>query len=151
MIKNIISDLLKHITFDQKNHIIKRFQKSFNLSVDICENLFIDCILHIWVSNKFKELNGKSIPIVLGQEIIDEMWHNFILFTPYYSTYCDKTYGKYVHHIPESVPSSSSLEIKDIEMHIKFIEKYLGRYYAERWYIHIPSKYTKTYISSITN
>ncbi|MEJ7658804.1 MAG: hypothetical protein WKG07_03825 [Hymenobacter sp.] len=32
--------------------------------------------------------------------IIDEMWHNFILFTPAYHAFCQAHFQKYLHHVP---------------------------------------------------
>jgi hypothetical protein len=31
---------------------------------------------------------------------IDIFWHEFILFTTDYKSFCDKSYGEYLHHIP---------------------------------------------------
>lgn len=33
---------------------------------------------------------------------IDEVWHQFILFTPQYAEFCDKYLGSFLHHIPET-------------------------------------------------
>ena len=33
---------------------------------------------------------------------VDEVWHQFILFTRQYSEFCERFFGKYVHHLPES-------------------------------------------------
>ena len=33
---------------------------------------------------------------------IDEVWHNFILFTHEYSEFCLSTVGQFIHHIPET-------------------------------------------------
>ena len=33
-------------------------------------------------------------------ETVDEIWHNFILFTKDYSEFCNKFFGKFIHHTP---------------------------------------------------
>ena len=33
-------------------------------------------------------------------ELIDELWHTFILFTNDYRKFCDTTVGEYIHHDP---------------------------------------------------
>jgi hypothetical protein len=33
---------------------------------------------------------------------VDEVWHQFILFTHQYHQFCDRIFGQYVHHLPES-------------------------------------------------
>lgn len=32
---------------------------------------------------------------------IDEVWHQFILFTADYSAFCERHFGHYLHHVPE--------------------------------------------------
>ena len=32
---------------------------------------------------------------------VDEAWHGFILCTALYSVFCDRAYGRYLHHHPE--------------------------------------------------
>ena len=41
---------------------------------------------------------GKKIEMV--GELIDELWHTFILFTNDYRKFCDTTVGEYIHHDP---------------------------------------------------
>lgn len=33
-------------------------------------------------------------------EEIDMAWHDFILDTKSYASYCDKRFGKFIHHVP---------------------------------------------------
>ena len=35
---------------------------------------------------------------------VDEVWHQFVLFTVEYSTFCDKYFGHYAHHAPSNAP-----------------------------------------------
>jgi hypothetical protein len=37
---------------------------------------------------------------------VDEAWHQFMLCTTEYSDYCHRFFGKYVHHSPNTAPSS---------------------------------------------
>jgi hypothetical protein len=32
--------------------------------------------------------------------VIDEMWHAFVLFTRDYAAFCDKHFGRFIHHAP---------------------------------------------------
>ncbi|MET7534409.1 glycine-rich domain-containing protein [Streptomyces goshikiensis] len=35
---------------------------------------------------------------------VDEVWHQFILFTTEYEDYCRRFFGRYVHHVPSNAP-----------------------------------------------
>ena len=35
---------------------------------------------------------------------VDEVWHQFVLFTVEYFAFCDKYFGHYVHHAPSNAP-----------------------------------------------
>jgi hypothetical protein len=39
--------------------------------------------------------------IGMPSHAVDEAWHGFILCTARYSTFCDKAYGRFLHHHPE--------------------------------------------------
>jgi len=32
---------------------------------------------------------------------VDEVWHNFILYTIEYAEFCTKYFGKFIHHVPK--------------------------------------------------
>jgi hypothetical protein len=39
--------------------------------------------------------------IGMPSHAVDEAWHGFILCTARYSAFCDRAYGRYLHHHPE--------------------------------------------------
>lgn len=36
---------------------------------------------------------------------VDEVWHQFILFTVQYQEYCKRYFGRYIHHAPSNAPA----------------------------------------------
>lgn len=59
------------------------------------------------VVNEFKKFmaivvinqkTGKKVEMV--SELVDEVWHTFILFTSEYKKFCDTLVGEYIHHEP---------------------------------------------------
>lgn len=38
---------------------------------------------------------------------VDEVWHQFVLFTTEYTGFCGRFFGRYVHHTPNEAPSAS--------------------------------------------
>lgn len=44
---------------------------------------------------------GHRRMIGMPSRAVDEAWHGFILCTAMYSAFCDRAYGRYLHHHPE--------------------------------------------------
>ena len=55
--------------------------------------------------------NDRSYPMM--SRGIDELWHQFILFTVEYHNFCDRYFGQYIHHAPAiaSIPTPDSKEV----------------------------------------
>jgi len=47
------------------------------------------------------KISGKKMMTMLSDQV-DEVWHQFILFTPQYHEFCNETLGEYFHHQPWS-------------------------------------------------
>lgn len=62
------------------------------------------------------ELHGKKAS--MASEKVDEVWHQFILFTPQYHEFCEQMLGRYLHHVPEtsfaSVPSEHKKNLREL-------------------------------------
>jgi len=43
---------------------------------------------------------AKRRVVAMPSRSVDEAWHEFILFTRQYRDYCDKTLGRFLHHVP---------------------------------------------------
>ena len=43
-------------------------------------------------------LSDKTLGMV--SPLVDEVWHQFILFTRHYTKFCQEVFGYYVHHLP---------------------------------------------------
>ena len=41
--------------------------------------------------------------IGMPSRVVDDAWHEFILMTRAYTEFCDKAFGKYLHHTPNSL------------------------------------------------
>lgn len=42
----------------------------------------------------------------MPSQVVDEAWHNFILFTKEYKKFCNGTFGRFLHHIPAEAMTS---------------------------------------------
>jgi hypothetical protein len=39
-------------------------------------------------------------PVAMPSQAADELWHEFILYTKAYQQFCDRAFGKFLHHTP---------------------------------------------------
>ena len=85
------------------------------------------------------------------QLIIDEMWHNFILFTKEYSEYCNDTYGYFCHHSPAITEANKEISLKEVEEIMVFIQKHLGQDILEKWYYFWPERFSKKALHKLLN
>ena len=65
------------------------------------------------------EICRDDITMTMTSKKVDEVWHQFILFTPQYHKFCKEMLGRYFHHIPKT--QLTPLDPKGTE---NFIESY---------------------------
>ena len=47
--------------------------------------------------------------VSMPSQVVDDLWHDFILFTRYYRVFCAKAFGRFLHHTPVEAMSSPHL------------------------------------------
>jgi hypothetical protein len=70
-------------------------QDKLNISQDDAHKLFDDM-------KRFLCLCGTQPGPFAPPEPIDECWHHFILFTRDYASFCERHFGRFIHHLPKS-------------------------------------------------
>ena len=56
---------------------------------------------------KICQMSGKEF-VAMPSQLVDDLWHEFILFTRLYQKFCKVAFGHYLHHTPaEAMPSQS--------------------------------------------
>ncbi len=44
--------------------------------------------------------------VSMPSQVVDDLWHDFILFTRHYRHFCDQAFGRFMHHTPvEAMPT----------------------------------------------
>lgn len=96
--------------------------------------------------------------------IIDEMWHNFILFTSVYHEFSRQFFdNKYLHHIPASKkdkdahnlladeqPELARAEyLQKMQKLISITYDHLGEETVRKWFQEYPIKYSKENIKAL--
>ena len=41
--------------------------------------------------------------VAMPSQVVDDLWHEFILYTKNYQSFCRQAFGRYMHHIPAAV------------------------------------------------
>lgn len=59
---------------------------------------------------KFLFIAAKSPEPCVPSKVVDEIWHDFLLFSELYHWYCIKNFGVFVGHDPAPTETSSVLE-----------------------------------------
>jgi hypothetical protein len=68
---------------------------------------------------------------------IDEAWHQFILFTTQYMEFCQRFFGRYVHHSPSNSPKSeveNSVPVASFDMFRCRYEELFKSPLPDLWY-----------------
>ena len=45
-------------------------------------------------------LAARRRPVAMPSQVVDELWHNFILYTRNYQQFCQRAFGFFLHHTP---------------------------------------------------
>ena len=65
---------------------------------------------YFWMSNK-----GKRKMVAMPSQVVDIAWHEFILFTRSYKSFCRKALGHFLHHTPTEAMSTPTLAQEGIK------------------------------------
>lgn len=148
----------------RNDDIVERFQETWDLPIDECQELFVDMLRWLWLAVAANE-QPQPVPLAISQstKLIDEMWHTFILFTKEYHEFCDKYFGRYVHHDP-TTRSEYDRTIREYESNpdaviegnkiffarqYEFIYDVLEEETLVKWYDTYLERYTDDFLRSI--
>jgi hypothetical protein len=137
--------------------VLSRFTDLFNVSEAEAEDIFTETKKFLYICQQ----PGVFIPDELL--IVDEMWHNFILFTAVYQEFCLHYFGSYLHHTPASKAEKTKhrerLAADITEARNAFSEKLarlmsvtydeLGHDTVVKWFRQYPVQYSKEAIKNL--
>lgn len=131
--------------------VIQSFIRTYDIQENIAIELFEDVLRYLWIAKKH-DLDKKQYPreeayqfqFVMHEEMreIDNMWHNFILYTHDYTEFCHTYFGEYLHHVPdiaETTTQSADEFSADLEKYLSYVYDNLDETTVHRWFgMHIP-------------
>lgn len=145
---------LQNMLAYKNENVISRFTGMFAISEDEAEDIFRETIKFLYI------VRLPKIYIMDDLVILDEMWHNFILFTKEYHRFCTEHFGKYLHHLPASKkekeeanaravadPEGTMAAYKDTMRRVMSVTyDHLGSETVVKWFQQYPEQYSRTKI-----
>lgn len=153
--KRLLRQPLLNEVLEYKNqHIIDGLISSLDINEVSAKLLFKDGLMWLWYCNNHASEGYREIddPIL----ILDEVWHTFLLYTPYYTQFCLSYFGVYLHHMPTlkhregvNVKLSREQYLKRKKRQLETVYELLGKTVFIRWYHEYPDIYTRDIIRSM--
>lgn len=137
--------------------VISRFLDMFDVTYEEARDIFRETKKFLYLC----QLKGVFIPDDLL--ILDEMWHNFILFTREYQLFCDIHFKRYFHHLPaskkekeeqlkknnEDLEGSRNEYLDKLHHILNLTYDVLGDETVRKWFQLYPVKYSKENIKML--
>lgn len=130
----------------QNPAVLKLYVQNYPDNKLSAEDAFQETLKYLWLSKKHQherqsqpdnsELPPRCIMLQSMREI-DQMWHEFILFTKDYCQFCEDYFGEYLHHMPnifDNMPVSREEEAKEIAKLLPYIYDNLGEQTMRVWF-----------------
>lgn len=144
------------LTYHNEN-ILSRFTDLFAVTETEADDIFTETKKFLFVCRE----QGMFIPDELL--IIDEMWHNFILFTRDYQQFCQQYFGSYIHHLPASRQEKEQQRQQSqanpdgateafnqrLRVVISTVYDKLGEDTVVKWFQQYPSQFSKENIKNL--
>jgi hypothetical protein len=137
-----LTELLKY----RHEPVIKAYVRDRGGDEEKARDLFTSMLKFLWISEKHisdKKRNPSDTSLdfifVMHEEMrdIDNMWHNFILYTRDYTAFCEKYFGKFLHHQPDIADQMVQTEgefSEHMEKYLTYVYDNLGEGTVRHWF-----------------
>lgn len=144
--------------------VVERFSESYGIPPDESRVIFHETKKMLWLQATLRaehRLAKRPIPSAINvyrpMQVLDEMWHTFLLFSLPYHYFCRRYLGGYLHHRPttgtdrrkasrrrrEDPQGYRSETRRRIALECRYIADKLGSDTLNTWFKHLPAKYGK--------
>jgi len=141
----------------QDEDVISRFTDLLAVEEAEAQDIFQETKKFLYLSHHY--------PVFIPDDllILDEMWHNFILFTPAYRTFCQTHFHKFLHHLP-TTKQEKALQAKQreqdpaqhkqrylarLEALLEATYDHLGEETVRKWFQLYPERYSKSQLLAL--
>lgn len=162
-----MNDLSKVLEYENEN-ILFRFMKIYNVSEKEASKLFMDTkkwLYAVAVNTQLYKEGELDFLLSINDDllILDEMWHNFILFTKDYNSFCIENFGFFIHHQPmtkrqgEIEVAKENIDFVSVQnerrtflnKQYSFTYDLLGQETLIKWHKEFPVKYSPINIKNL--
>jgi hypothetical protein len=99
--------------------LIHRMVDKYGWEESVAREAFEDLKRYMWLC----VTSGKPL---VPSKVIDEIWHNFILFTMDYAEFCETILGRFLHHRPRRRDDSEAGQGSPVGMTLELAHKAFG-------------------------
>jgi len=136
--------------------VVQRFLDSYPMDRADAEEIFKEAKRWLWLIADSSRLGGRRQLIVTRpMAALDEMWHCFVLFTPDYTQFCSRFFGRFIHHQPVTLTAKARARrrmqkdpeglartiARQMEWQYGLIADRLGEETLRKWYVELPARY----------
>lgn len=150
---------LESVLAHQDAVVVARFTDEFDVTIADAQEVFDETRRWVWLCAEARADRNQGLtvpPLMIDRFLlfIDEGWHNWILHTRAYRTFCDREFGFYVDHNPTPKPVKDTKKtlldergevfaetLSQREGQYSYIFDKLGGDTLERWYSTLAEKY----------
>jgi len=146
---------------EHESIVIEGFMERYDVTYEEANDIFKETKKWLWLAANSSDAGGLFIDKPL--QIIDEMWHTFILHTKAYYDFCYQHFKHLIHHYPtpkQKKASNKAAFLTDpdkamAEHQAKVARQYeliydeLGPETLVKWYDTMAKRYTPEHIKSI--
>ena len=121
--------------------VVARYVRDFGGDQSAAEELFVELMRWLYYCAKATEPGKRAAMVSMYPEIlrIDDMWHVFILHTRDYADFCDRYFGRFIHHqpLPPDAPRErDENEVNtELEAFLSLLYDELGETTVRRWFV----------------
>lgn len=124
------------LAFEAPYLIEKALEEGLAETTDEAQDLFLEVKRYIVLSHASKARWE------IFSHRVDEVWHNFVLYSKEYSSWCHTNFGRYMHHAPSNSPRLEQMDDKpgvDLRRHPPSLfpiayEEFFGSPLPDVWY-----------------
>ncbi|MDR3605948.1 MAG: hypothetical protein P4M08_01050 [Oligoflexia bacterium] len=156
-----MSSGLSEVLSYQNDELVHRFAEDFKLSFSDAQEIFLETKRWLWLCARQRDAIQKKqpvpafIPLLSEAYVIDLMWHTFLLFTKDYAEFCDRYFGFFIHHTPQTRAERESWQLKaeadpaaamqerrkSLRQVYEYIHDELGADVLVRWFETYPERF----------
>jgi len=147
---------LSHALRYRNREIPLRFADQYGVSYEDAEELFTETKKWLWLNTR---ADAPPLVVTAEMKMLDEMWHNFVLFTPEYIKYCEERFGRYVHHVPTPIAEKKRIRAafqqdpegagesrnRELAAQYEYIYEKLGEETLIKWQVELPYRYDRAF------